>query len=226
MTLITSVSAQTIKQELVSPVTTDASKVFWSGTATTLFLVLTQDQISDKVTHDLSTHKPLGDASKVGDYYGQMIPNAAYTLGMLAHGYFAKNETSTDRAEMMFKASAYAGLTATLIKYTVREPRPDNIKEKNSFPSGHTTTAFAFASMVAMEHEWYWGAPALALATLTGVSRMNDGRHFLHDVVAGMTIGASYGLGVWYAKRGQGAQVAFAPIIDENTTGLRMVGSF
>lgn len=220
------VFAATIKQELASPVTTDASTYFWSGTAATVFLFLTENQISDPVSHDLSLHRPLGDASKIGDLYGQVIPNAAYTLGMLGHSYFAKNEISGKRAELMFKATLYAGLTATVLKYSVREPRPDNIQEKNSFPSGHTTTAFAFASVVAFEHEWYWGAPALALAALTGVSRMNDGRHFLIDVVAGMTIGASYGLGVCYANKGQGTNISFAPIIDHQTAGMRLVGNF
>lgn len=218
--------AATIKQELASPVTTDAATYFWSGTAATVFLFITQDQISDPVTSDLSLHEPLGGASKIGDLYGQVIPNAAYTFGMLGHSYFTKNEISGKRAELMFKATVYAGLTTTVLKYTVREPRPDNIQEKNSFPSGHTTTAFAFASVVAVEHEWYWGAPALALAALTGVSRMNDGRHFLIDVVAGMTIGASYGLGVCYANKGQGTNMSFAPIIDHQTAGMRMVGNF
>lgn len=97
-------------------------------------------------------------------------------------------------------------MVATALKYTVREPRPDNSQEKNSFPSGYTTTAFAFATVVAIEHEWYWGVTAMGMA--------------------GMTIGASYGLGVYFAEKGQGRMYSYAPILDKETTGIRLVTNF
>ncbi len=150
-----------------------------------------------------------------------------YFAGMGIHGFFANERNSYYRAAHMFKATLYAGLTATVIKYAAREPRPNNIQEKNSFPSGHTTTAFAFATVVATQHEWYWGLLALGGAALTGYSRMNDGRHFLHDVAAGMTIGVSYGLGTYFTQyHGQGKRFAVVPIIDYETTGLRLVASW
>ena len=216
-----------MKQDLVSPVSTDAAYAFWTGTAITTYLLITEDTISDVASKKTSDRKPLGDASKLGDLYGQVYPNMLYFAGMGLHGFFASDRNSYGRAAHMFKATIYAGLTATVLKYAVREPRPDNHKEKNSFPSGHTTTAFAFATVVATQHEWYWGMLALGGAALTGYSRMNDGRHFLHDVTAGMTIGISYGLGTYFSQyQGQGKQYAFAPIIDENTTGLRVVTSW
>lgn len=217
----------TVKQDLLSPVTTDAAYAFWTGTAITTYLLISEDTISDVASKNTSNRKPLGDASKLGDLYGQVYPNIIYFAGMGLHGFFANDRNSYGRASHMFKATLYAGLTATVIKYTAREPRPNNNKEKNSFPSGHTTTAFAFATVVATQHEWYWGLLALGGAALTGYSRMNDGRHFLHDVAAGMTIGVSYGLGTYYSQyRGQGKRYAFAPIIDRDTTGLRVVASW
>ncbi len=197
-----------------------------TGTVISTFFLLTEDTISDPATEKTAQKQPLGDASKLGDLYGQVYPNAIYTLGMLGHGYFAKGKRAYERANHMFKATLYAGLMTNILKYTVREPRPDAIKEKNSFPSGHTTTAFVFATVVATEHEWYWGLLAFSGASLTAYSRMNDGRHFLHDVVAGMTIGASYGLGIYFANRGQGKRYAIVPIIDEDRTGLRLVSAF
>lgn len=214
----------TVKQDTLSPVTTDAAPYFWTGTLFTTYLLITEDTISDVASKKTSDRKPLGDASKLGDLYGQVYPNMIYFAGMGIHGLFTKNRNSYGRASHMFKATLYAGLTATVLKYTAREPRPNNIKEKNSFPSGHTTTAFAFATVIATQHEWYWGALALGGATLTGYSRMNDGRHFLHDVAAGMTIGVSYGLGTYFTQyRGQGKKYAFIPLVDSETTGLQMV---
>ena len=82
---------------------------------------------------------------------------------------------------------------------TVREPRPYDGSVRTSFPSGHSTTAFAFASYVTAEHGILpFGVFATGLATLTAASRMNDNKHYLHDVVAGATIGTAYGLGLHY----------------------------
>jgi membrane-associated phospholipid phosphatase len=217
----------TIKEDLLSPVTTNAAPFFWSGTFMTTFLLLTEESISDPLSEKSRTDKPLGDASRLGDYYGQLYPNALYTLGMLADGYFSERSgLSYGKARHMFKATLYSSLLTTILKYTVREPRPNSIEEKNSFPSGHTTTAFAFATVVSLQHEWYWGFAALGGAALTGFSRMNDGRHFLHDVVAGMTIGVSYGLGTYLSTKGEGAKVGIVPILDHQRTGLRFISQF
>ncbi len=201
--------------------------LFWTGTAMTTYLLITEDKVSDVASKNTSNRRPLGDASKIGDLFGQVYPNMIYFAGMGLHGLFASDRYSYGKAAHMFKATLYASLTSTIIKYTVREPRPNAIKEKNSFPSGHTTTAFTFATVVASQHEWYWGLLAYSGAALTGYSRMNDGRHFLHDVVAGMTIGVSYGLGTYFTQyRGQGKRYAFAPIVDKGAAGLRVVASW
>jgi len=222
-----SLQATTPSQDLLSPVTTDAAYAFWSGTAITTYLLLTEDKVSDRASRKTSQNKPLGDASKLGDLYGQLYPNLIYLAGMGLHGYLENDPRSYGKAAHMFKATLYAGLTANLLKYVVREPRPDNIKEKNSFPSGHTTTAFAFATVVALQHEWYWGVLAVGGAALTGYSRMNDGRHFLHDVSAGMTIGVSYALGTYFTQyERQGRRFAVAPIVDGERNGLRFIASY
>jgi membrane-associated phospholipid phosphatase len=90
---------------------------------------------------------------------------------------------------------------AQIIKVSVRERRPDDTNDRSSFPSGHSATVFAFASVVAMDHGWQWGIPAYTLAAFVGYSRINDNRHYLHDVVAGATLGIGYGLGVGYKMR-------------------------
>lgn len=219
--------ATTVTQDIASPVSTDAAYSFWAGTAVTTFLLITEDNISDVATENTSNRKPLGDASKFGDLYGQVYPNMIYFAGMGLHGLFSNNRKSYGRAGHMFKATLYSSLAATILKYTLREPRPNASHEKNSFPSGHTTTAFAFATVVASQHEWYWGVLALTGAAVTGYSRMNDGRHFLHDVSAGITIGVSYGLGTYFTQyRGQGRRFAFVPIIDYESTGMRFVSSW
>jgi len=72
-----------------------------------------------------------------------------------------------------------------------------------SFPSGHTTTAFAFAATMASETQRWWpdsrwiiGPILYGGATLTGVSRIYNNAHWASDVMAGAAIGTFMGLKV------------------------------
>lgn len=67
--------------------------------------------------------------------------------------------------------------------------------DANSFPSGHTCAAFAFASALCavLPQRWAKGL-ALAAAVLMGFSRLYVGVHFPSDVLVGAAIGALCGL--------------------------------
>lgn len=218
------------KDESLSPFTTTARNVLYVGGGLTLAVLIFEDSIVDPTQKDFVDDKPLGSLSKFGDLAGQMIPNALYVMGQAIAGYNGDKYGYT-RAMGMFKASAYASGVTTVLKYGIREPRP-NSSARNSFPSGHATTAFAFAGYVYEEHGWKWGVPALALGAFVGASRINDNRHYLHDVLAGATIGLAYGIGISKIdsmKREKGekeAGVTFVPIFDSNTKGLAMIKEF
>ncbi len=72
-----------------------------------------------------------------------------------------------------------------------------------SFPSGHTTAAFAAAAAVTSETSRWWprSTPYIATvmyggATLVGLSRMYDNKHWTSDVIIGAAIGTFSGLKV------------------------------
>jgi len=61
-----------------------------------------------------------------------------------------------------------------------------------SFPSGHTTVAFATATSLSLAYpKWYIVAPAYAWAGSVAFSRLYLGVHYPSDVLAGMIIGTS-----------------------------------
>ena len=75
--------------------------------------------------------------------------------------------------------------------------------EYRSFPSGHTTAAFAAAAAITSETSGWWpgtrwviGPVLYSGATLTGLSRMYDNRHWASDVIVGAGIGTLAGLKV------------------------------
>ncbi|GGZ69243.1 bifunctional phosphatase PAP2/diacylglycerol kinase family protein [Streptomyces bluensis] len=96
----------------------------------------------------------------------------------------------------------------TLGKRSVRRPRPllDNVPVvrqlkrqpiTTSFPSGHSASAAAFATGVALESRG-WGAAVAPVAAAVALSRVYTGVHFPSDVL----VGAALGVGAAYAVRG------------------------
>jgi membrane-associated phospholipid phosphatase len=64
------------------------------------------------------------------------------------------------------------------------------INHSNSFPSGHTSTAFTLALLLAFGvKRWYWSIFFPFIAFLVGYSRVYLAQHFVTDVCAGMVVG-------------------------------------
>ena len=75
--------------------------------------------------------------------------------------------------------------------------------DPNSFPSGHTNAAFAFALAVCVSAQKKWlKVAAVCAAVVMGLSRLYVGVHFPSDVLAGAVIGSLCGLlGAWVVKK-------------------------
>ena len=144
-----------------------------------------------------------------------------YTLAFLgAYGYLFKKEKMKTTFWLATQAYITAGLIANLLKYLTGQQRPNyydpvtgmnnNIfhgpffaftKDKNgvrppeqmysSFPSGHTTAAFAAATVFAMEYKDSKIIPIVAYsaASLIGISRITENQHWLSDVLVGAMLG-------------------------------------
>ena len=215
-------------EEAASPVTTDANVFLYSGAAVTTLIVLFDDPVVDPFQKKQVRNKTLGHSSQWGDFMGQLVPNAIYMGVMGIRGYNGDKE-GYRRAIGMFKATAYSTSVTTVLKYTVREPRPIDHHWKNSFPSGHTTSAFAFSGYVMAEHEYAIGIPAVLLSTFVAYSRIQDNKHWLQDVTAGATIGFAYGWGIsklQQKKKSEEPVVMVAPILDRQTAGLSLYKEF
>lgn len=79
-----------------------------------------------------------------------------------------------------------------------------------SFPSGHATTAFAFAILVAAFLPRRWRPVPLIWAAVVGISRLYFGEHNVLDVVAGAAVGTIFGTVLWFVTLNR-----FAPTHDE-----------
>ncbi len=124
------------------------------------------------------------------DNYTQFVPYPLIAALKLA-GYEGRSSWLRLGASA-FAANAIMALAVNATKYSVKELRPDG-STHNSFPSGHTATAFVAATILHKEYgltrsPWF-SIGGYALATATGVMRVLNNRHWISDVMAGAGIG-------------------------------------
>lgn len=96
-----------------------------------------------------------------------------------------------DKAIITATSYLIMGTVVNTLKRTTVSQRPDGTSN-NSFPSGHTATAFMGAELLHQEYKdmslWY-SFSGYAVASATGFFRMYNNRHWFSDVAAGAGIG-------------------------------------
>jgi membrane-associated phospholipid phosphatase len=120
------------------------------------------------------------------------------------------------------QASLLNGLLTGGLKHAVQRTRPSG--GNYSFPSGHTSTAFAAAAVVDHYYGWKTSVAAYAAATFVGVSRIDTGKHYVSDVAAGATVGYIVGRTVTHRSKTKHAFL-WAPIVSPSseTVGIAIV---
>ena len=144
------------------------------------------------------------------------IVNIAAPVGVFAAGLAKKDKQLQLNAAYMVGAYALSSVVTHGLKFTVNRDRPfvtypDIIKKdeggSSSFPSGHTSAAFATATSMSLYFpKWYVIVPAYAWATTVGVGRIYQGVHYPTDVFAGAVVGPgsaylTYKFQHWMDKR-------------------------
>ena len=121
-------------------------------------------------------------------------------IAVLGIGIIQKDSSLKSKGIFMVEAFCVNAFTTTAMKLAFKRDRPfvtypflDKQAEAGSysFPSGHTSSAFAIAtSMSLVFPKWYVVAPSYLYACAAGYSRMHLGVHFPSDILAGAIVGA------------------------------------
>lgn len=123
------------------------------------------------------------------DDFSVFLP-ALSVYGLNMAGMKGRNSFK-DRSLILGASSILMTTTVLGIKTLTHIKRPDNSSD-DSFPSGHTATAFAGAEFLYQEYKdvspWI-GVTGYAIATGTGFFRIYNNRHWLSDVMMGAGIG-------------------------------------
>jgi membrane-associated phospholipid phosphatase len=146
------------------------------------FLQHINTDIRDEFTEDIDEKVTIDDFSQ----YAPAV--AVYALNNIGVG---GRHDLRDRSIILATGYAMMATTVLVLKPATRFQRPDGTSF-NSFPSGHTATAFLGAEFLWQEYKdvsvWY-GITGYAVAAGTGYFRMYNGRHWLSDVAMGAGIG-------------------------------------
>lgn len=192
-------------------------------------LKIFNSEVKEEVTEHIDKKITIDDFSQ----YTPLV--TALSLDLL--GVKGKNNFK-DKAIIASTSYLIMGITVSSLKKITHVERPDG-SGFNSFPSGHTATAFMGAELLYQEYKeksiWY-GISGYIVATGTGAFRMYNNRHWLTDVVAGAGIGilstkAAYWLyptvnKLFTNKKESNHKTAFIPYYDGKTAGFGLVSTF
>ena len=205
-----------IKQQWTSPFRATAKNWYQVGifaglaTGTALFL---DYPVNRYTVNQIRTNKSAVSASLYVTNFGGLYET--YTLAALgAYGWIFKKDKEKTTTLLATQAYITGAAIETVVKYLTSRQRPvyyDPVTGQNShqfhgpfyhfmkndnsnylsFPSGHTTVAFAAATVFAMEYRNIWYVPVIAYsaATSIGLSRIVQNQHWISDVLVGAGLG-------------------------------------
>ncbi|MFT3782432.1 MAG: phosphatase PAP2 family protein [Nibricoccus sp.] len=190
--------------------------------------------------NDGSTRKEAQEERHIGDNQTKRFQEFGAMYSWFVLGLFEAYGTATGSArpkavafDGFVAAGIASGVVAPVIKYSVGRERPNKTEStfkfrpfsgNYSFPSGHTTQAFAVASVISAHYnQWWIKGAAYGIAGCVGYSRIQQNAHFASDVVAGALIGYSVGRTV-VRHNNQSAEktsVLWSPCFFEKAAGIQ-----
>lgn len=123
---------------------------------------------------------------------GNVIGSFAFQMGAGFASYGVGKAMGNGKLAMVgrdiVRAQIVSQVLVQAVKFTVQRERPDG-SNSQSFPSGHSASAFATAGVLQRHYGWKVGVPAYALGSYVALARMAWNRHHATDVVMGMGFG-------------------------------------
>jgi len=144
--------------------------------------------------------------SSTSKYISVGVPVGYFVAGLIHNDKALKQKAAYTAASILLNTAS-----TTLLKNVVKRERPyntytgifpDKIESDYAFPSGHTSSAFATATSLAIAtKKWYVAVPAFAWSAGVGYSRIYLGQHYPSDVIMGALVGSSSALICHWASK-------------------------
>jgi membrane-associated phospholipid phosphatase len=193
-----------------------------------------------KTLHNVSTDPQQVNAfQRASDFTGMYIPIAASGTALFA-GIARHDDHLRETGLLTGMAIVDTQLFTTFLKFATDRVRPqptglatesgefwadgNHAWSADSFPSGHTATAFAAAHVIADEYPgWKVKLAVYSLATATAFERVEGRKHFPSDTIVGGAVGYLIGGYVFnhHSTRSK-TRVDFAPIMGRGGMGMSL----
>ncbi|HXV64943.1 MAG TPA: phosphatase PAP2 family protein [Vicinamibacteria bacterium] len=134
----------------------------------------------------------LDNAFEAGEILGGALVQVGGAAAIWGVGKLASSPGAETLGRELVRAQIVTQSLTFGLKVAVSRERPDGSNQR-SFPSGHASGTFATATVLHRRYGWKVGVPAYAVAGYVGASRLNEGAHYLSDVVFGATVGILVG---------------------------------
>lgn len=184
----------------------------------------------------LSTGENSGDFWSYAKLYGEAKYAGIGSGVIYLTGLFSRSKEIRETGRMLLQSLIYSGSVTLLLKAVTGRSRPyysesqydfnwfETSEEKISFPSGHSTVAFAVSTVFAEKIDTWWARTVFySMAALTAYSRVHDNQHWASDAVLGSLIGFGTGYFVVHTndKRDNMRKFSLSPSINGITVQYR-----
>lgn len=153
--------------------------------------------------------------SRFGDLYGGGRANWVLFSALILDGLYEsdRKKSSWVKFEYALLSIGVNGFVTEVLKKGVGRERPNQMGNQ-SFPSGHTSNSFVIAAVSQEIFGSRAGIPAYAIAGLVAVSRINDNKHYLSDVIFSAGLGTAIGRGFAYPFRKRNMSITLLPALN------------
>jgi len=164
----------------------------------------TAQNIDLRILESINPRYPNSRFWKYDSYSAYVFTGIAIT-GPLIYGLTSDDDAAKHRSYEIITGIALSTVIMEGLKISINRTRPGDRypdlifpvdpAHGQSFPSGHTSLAFATATELTIQYKkWYVAVPAFIWAGSVGYSRLYLGKHYPSDVLGGAVVGVGGGL--------------------------------
>jgi membrane-associated phospholipid phosphatase len=189
-----------VKEYFTAPLHWNAGEWAWFGGA--IAAIAASHHFDSQVRTHFVSNVPPGQTIPSDDVQ-DILPTAAVMLATWGYASWTGSSSGHEEAWAMLEAASLSTVTAYGLKFTLRRLAPDQTSDPDeweksggrSFPSEHSTAAFAVGTVLAEsgndEYRWIRRFLGYGLGVATSYLRLKHNTHWLSDTVAGAALGIS-----------------------------------
>jgi len=230
------------KNVVTAPARWDSSDWITAGIITGIAVGLYENDAKIQkwvLDHKTTTTNNIGD--DVTDFgHGKFTP--VILGGMYLYGHVADDGKIRKTVLLSAESFVLTGVLVQTIKYATHRHRPNTddpphtfdgpslsgTSSNSSFPSGHASSAFAVATVIASEYDNSFVPPlAYSIAVITALNRVSHNAHWSSDAFVGSAIGYFTGKAiVAFHRNGKESDLSLAPLISDGELGMVLTYRF